>query len=535
VPKSESRLAESLAEVVQLGLQTDRRIEARQKIKSIEELATISAKLRSEGHGVVMCHGVFDLLHMGHVRHLEEARRHGTRLIVTITPDRFVNKGPGRPVFNEGMRAEMLAALACVDWVGVNTSPTAEFPLQHIKPKVYAKGSDYVDASNDVTGKIVAEHQVVLRHGGSIVFTSDVTTFSSTELINRYFNPFNPVVRSFLDVLRQNGERETVLELIERAASMRVLIVGDTILDEYRYVQPMSKTPKENLIATLYQSREIFAGGVIATANHVAGICGHVDVLSILGAENDGLDLIRSSLKSNVNLDLLTKDKGPTTLKCRYIDPTQMRKLFEVYYMDDAPVARPLEDKLNEKIAKIGADYDAVIVNDFGHGMIAPSTIEALARSTKFLAVNTQTNSANFGYNLISKYPRADYICIDGPEARLSAGDKYGQMEDIVTERIVKMLHCPRIIVTQGQYGCIAYTDDEPVCQVPAFADKVVDTVGAGDAFLAITAPLVAARGAMRHVAFVGNIAGALKVNIVGHRQSVEKPSLVKAINALLK
>src|SRR6185437_13444173 len=102
-------------------------------------------------------------------------------------------------------------------------------------------------------------------------------------------------------------------------------------------------------------------------------------------------------------------------------------------------------------------------------------------------------------YNLISKYPRADYICIDGPEARLAVGDKYGQMENIVTERIVKMLHCPRIVVTQGQYGCIAYTDAEPVCQVPAFADKVVDTVGAGDAFLAITAPLVAAGGAMRH------------------------------------
>lgn len=507
---------------------------ARHKIKTVDEIGEIAKGLRAEGHVVVMAHGVFDLLHMGHVRHLEEARRHGTKLIVTVTPDRFVNKGPGRPVFHEAMRAEMLAALACVDWVAVNISPTAETALEKVRPQIYVKGSDYADTSQDVTGKIVAERNVVEKHGGRIVFTDDMT-LSSTELINRYLNPFNPTVRAFLDAMRENGEKDTILELIERVSRLRVLIVGDTILDEYRYVLPMSKTPKENLIATLYQSHEVFAGGAVATANHVASICREVEVLSVLGAGNDGHDLVRSSVKPNVSLNLLSKDKGPSTLKCRYIDPANMRKLFEVYHMDDSPISEKLQRALNEKIAKLAGDYDAVIVNDFGHGMIMPSTIDALAHHAKFLAINTQTNSANFGYNLISKYPRASYVCIDGPEARLSAGDKHSSMEDVIANRIVKLLHCPKIIVTQGQYGCIAYSNDEPVCQVPAFADKVVDTVGAGDAFLAITAPLIACGGAMRHVAFVGNVAGALKVNIIGHRQAIDKPSLIKAVTALLK
>lgn len=507
---------------------------ARYKIKTIDEIGEISKRLRAEGHVVVMAHGVFDLLHMGHVRHLEEARRNGTKLVVTVTPDRFVNKGPGRPVFHEAMRAEMLAALACVDWVAVNINPTAEAALAKIRPNIYVKGSDYADHSQDVTGKIVAERNIVEKHGGRIVFTDDMT-LSSTELINRYLNPFNPAVRAFLDAVRENSEKDIILELIERASRLRVLIVGDTILDEYRYVSPMSKTPKENLIATLYQSHEVFAGGAIATANHVASICREVEVLSVLGADNNGLDLIRASVKPNVSLSLVSKDKGPSTLKCRYIDSSTMRKLFEVYHMDDSPISEKLQRSLNERVAKLAGEYDAVIVNDFGHGMIMPSTIDALSRSTKFLAINTQTNSANFGYNLISKYPRADYVCIDGPEARLAAGDKHGLMEDIVTNRIVKLLHCPKIIVTQGQHGCVAYSNDEPICQVPAFADKVVDTVGAGDAFLAITAPLIASGGAMRHVAFVGNVAGALKVNIIGHRQAIDKPSLIKAVTALLK
>ena len=92
---------------------------ARNKIRSIAELGEIAARVKSEGRKVVLCHGVFDLLHMGHVRHLEEARSHGDILIVTITADAYVNKGPGKPVFSAALRAEMLAALSCVDFVDI--------------------------------------------------------------------------------------------------------------------------------------------------------------------------------------------------------------------------------------------------------------------------------------------------------------------------------------------------------------------------------------------------------------------------------
>ena len=507
---------------------------AREKIKTLEELAEVAARLRANGETIGLAHGVFDLLHMGHVRHLEEVRRHTSRLIVSVTPDRFVNKGPGRPVFNEVMRAEMLAALGCVDWVAINVAPTAEPAIEAIKPHVYAKGTDYADASQDVTGKITAERNVVERYGGRILFTDGVT-FSSSELINRYFNPFNPAVRAFLDTMRKNDERDSVINLIEQASKLRVLIVGDAIIDEYRYVLPMSKTPKENLIATLYQSRELFAGGAIATANHVAGICDSVDVVTMLGAEDDYEQQLRSSIKPNVNLHLMRRDKGPSTLKVRFVDPGQMRKLFEVYHMDDTPIPESLQGEFNSTIRRLAPDYDLVIVNDFGHGLIHGSSIETLTNSSRFMALNTQTNSANFGYNLVSKYKSADYICIDGPEARLSVGDKYRSIEHVITEAVPQIISCPKIIVTQGQYGCIAYSREEPTCQVPAFADKAVDTVGAGDAFLAMTAPLVADGGTMRHVAFIGNVAGALKVNIVGHRESIEKASLIKAVTALLK
>lgn len=503
------------------------------KIKSLAEAGEIAARARAAGETVVLAHGCFDLLHMGHVRHLQEARAHGSVLIVTITPDRFVNKGPNRPVFTEILRMEMLASLSFVDCVAINAGPTAEPAIETIQPNVYVKGMEYADSAQDVTGKIVDERRLVERFGGTIAFTEDIT-FSSTELINRFFNPYHPELRGFLDGMRVNGELNEIRSLIESIADLRVLVVGDTILDEYRYVRPMSKTPKENLIATLHQSDELFAGGVLATANHVASLCRSVEVLTILGGDGYG-DFIATHLKPNVRLRALTCDGIPTTRKCRYIDQTSMRKLFEVYHMDDTPIAEPLEGELAALLDDIAKDFDLVIVNDFGHGMLTESLVRALTGRARFLAVNTQTNSANFGYNLITKYPRADYICIDAAEARLAARDKFSPVETLIHDHLVSAVRCPRIVVTQGAHGCVGFAEGEPPCEVPAFADRVVDTVGAGDAFLAVTAPLMAVGGKLHHVAFVGNVAGALKVGIVGHRTSIDKASLMKSIVTLLR
>ena len=180
-------------------------------------------------------------------------------------------------------------------------------------------------------------------------------------------------------------------------------------------------------------------------------------------------------------------------------------------------------------------DYDVVIATDFGHGLIAPSSIEALTTHARFLAVNTQSNSANLGYNLITRYPRADYVCIDAPEARLAVGDRISDLGDIARRLIEDQGRLLEDHRHPGQARLRDLRARSVVHTIPAFAKNVVDTVGAGDAFLAVTAPLVAAGGAMHQVGFIGNVVGALKVEIVGHRRSIDKPSLIKAITGLLK
>jgi sugar/nucleoside kinase (ribokinase family) len=176
-----------------------------------------------------------------------------------------------------------------------------------------------------------------------------------------------------------------------------------------------------------------------------------------------------------------------------------------------------------------------VIVNDFGHGLLRTDTLALLAEKSRFLGVNAQSNSANLGYNLITRYPRADYLCIDTAEAHLAVGDKHVDLTEIVQERLPKAVNCPRVIVTRGKYGCLTRETDGSTAGVPALTSTIVDTVGAGDAFFAVTAPMVAGGAKMSDIGFIGNAAGALKVGIVGHRAAVEKPALVKFVTSLLK
>ncbi len=155
------------------------------KILKIEELAERIKALKSEGKKIVHCHGCFDPMHPGHIKYFQAAKKMGDVLIVTVTPDIYMDKGPGRPVFNENLRAESIAALECVDFVVINQWPTACETLRLLRPDIYVKGQEFENLE-DKTGKIQKENAVIREIGAEIKFTHEIV-FSSTELINKYF------------------------------------------------------------------------------------------------------------------------------------------------------------------------------------------------------------------------------------------------------------------------------------------------------------------------------------------------------------
>ena len=503
------------------------------KIRTLDELTDIIPVLKKGGKTVVQCHGVFDLLHLGHIRHFEAAKREGDILVVTLTKDIYVAKGPGRPVFNEQLRAESIAALESVDYVAVNQWPTAIETINKLKPDIYAKGSDYVDEKEDLTGKIQHEIDAVRDVGGRVHFTNEIT-FSSTKLINHNFDVLPEEARRFLREFRGKYSSREIINRLKALKKMRVLVIGDTIIDEYHYCTPLGKSPKEIIIPAQFLSAETFAGGVLAIANHLAGFSNHVEVLTGLGTQNSYEEFILAHLKPSVKAKFFYRPDAPTIVKRRFVETTLLRKLFEVYLMDGNTQPETLNQEIRQHLESNLGDYDLVVVGDYGHGFLQPAIIDTLCEKARFLAVNAQTNSANIGFNLITKYPRADYVCIDEPEIRLATHDNIGPVEDLLSG-IARELHCHQAVVTRGYRGSLVHTNDGDYVTVPAFSREVLDSVGAGDAYLAITSLCVAAGFPGDLVGFIGNTAGALAIRIIGNKTSIEPVALSKYITTLLK
>lgn len=157
---------------------------ARNKVRALPVLAEIVQLRKAQGATVGLCHGCFDILHAGHLRHFEAAAALVDILIVTVTPDRLVNKGPNRPVFPEGQRAELIAGLAVVDWVGINEWPSAVETIRLLKPNAFIKGEEYETRAMQVNPNFVAESRVIEEIGGKVIYTR-VMTLSSTIAFNR--------------------------------------------------------------------------------------------------------------------------------------------------------------------------------------------------------------------------------------------------------------------------------------------------------------------------------------------------------------
>jgi rfaE bifunctional protein nucleotidyltransferase chain/domain len=155
------------------------------KIFDVELVADKIRVHKAQGKKIVYCHGCFDLMHPGHIKYFQASKKMGDILIVTITPDQYIDKGPGRPVFNQNLRAESIAALECVDFVAVNKWPTAEESLRLLRPHIYVKGQEFQNLE-DKTGKIQKEYSVVKEIGAEMRFTQEIV-FSSTDLLHKYF------------------------------------------------------------------------------------------------------------------------------------------------------------------------------------------------------------------------------------------------------------------------------------------------------------------------------------------------------------
>lgn len=503
------------------------------KILHLEDLVEKVKELQRKKSVVVQSHGVFDFIHPGIIEHLKSAKNKGDVLVVTVIKDNDVRKGPGRPVFQEKMRAENVASLEFVDYVCLVDDGVPFECVKRIEPNLFAKGQAFKKRFEKINKKIYKEEKE-LYFGKSEICETKGFSFSSSEIINNFLYIYSEETREYLEVFSKKYNFDYIAEKLNELRNNKVFLIGDGIIDEYHYVKSLGRSSKANLLVNKYLTHEVFAGGAFAIANHLAGICGEVKLVSLLGNEDKRDAFILNNIKPNVSHKFFYRDDGPTVIKKRYIDQYLNQKLFEVNYLNDIFVNDGLEEEICEYLEREIEKYDLVLISDFGHGFITKKMFDVIRRKAKIFGVNSQTNGANIGYNLITKYKNANYVCVDEVEIRLAAQEKYANVDEII-RKISDDLKMDYLLVTLGKKGSIGINRKRETTRTPIFSSKVIDTVGAGDAFFAYTAPCFAHGFSLDVVSFIGNAVGALAVQIVGNKKPVEKHELLNFIHAILK
>lgn len=495
----------------------------------------IRPKLKKEGKTIALCHGVFDLIHPGHIIHLQQAKQMADILVVSITAAEFVRKGPGRPYFNDEMRLKVLEAIECVDYVMTSEGYTVDDIVESVEPDLYIKGEEYAKESEDITGKMTAERELVELHGGKVAYTTG-EVFSSTKLINTALSGLPEDVVRYMEGFITKYSMEDIKKYAERAEKLKVLVVGDVIIDKYTYCIVHGLMSKDTGYSSGLEYSEQYLGGAAAVARHLSSFSENVTLVSIIGNE-EGIRLqFLDEIADKMRLKLTYSMSFPTIVKHRYLTRDAKREEYrKLFSINNIPETASYEQTARQEFLKGLSEKldeaDAVFLCDFGHGLIDEETKNLIQEKAKYLILNCQTNSTNYGMNIITKYSRADAFTLDQKELRL-AYPAYAADENAALQKISAHLNADGWL-TRGSEGARGIESGR-VHDCPAFTLTVKDTVGAGDAFYS-AAGLYAAAGAPAELCtFIGNIAGALGANIVGNKEAIEKVNVLKYAATLL-
>ncbi len=503
------------------------------KIYYFDDLVEKVKQLKKKGKTVVQSHGVYDVIHPGVIQHLTMAKKQGDILVVTIIKDKDVRRGPGRPIFNEKLRLENVASLQQVDYVALVNDEVPFESIRLIKPSIFAKGKAFKDRDQAVHGKIFEEERE-LNFGKIKIFETEGFSFNSQQLINNFLEIYPEDTKKFLKDFAGQHSFKSIMGQLNKLKGLKVLLVGDGIIDEYHYCDTLGKSAKNPIIVNKYLTHEVFAGGVFAIANHLSSLCDNIQLVTLLGRQDSREKFVSTNLRKNIKTKYFYREDAPTIVKKRYVSNHSNQKLFEVNYINDDYIQGEKEEEVIDYLKAECAKYDIVLISDFGHGFISEKVIKTVRTYSRKFAVNTQTNAANAGYNLITRYRKPYFVCLDESELRLAAQEKHKNIEEIAA-KMRALIEAQHLIVTLGRKGSFGVDFKGRINRTPIFSTKVVDTIGAGDAFFAYTAPCFAMGMPLDLASFIGNAVGALAVQIIGNKKPVEKYEVMEFAHNLLR
>ena len=495
----------------------------KKKILDINNLAKKIKIYKKRRKKIVLSHGSFDLIHPGHIDHLRKAKSFGDILIVTITSDKFINKKIQGSYYNQNQRAFFLSNLEIVDFVSIINEPSAIQALNIIKPDLYCKGEEY--KKSDTVGNLEKEKKILKKNKIKIKLIGK-QIFSSSEIISKNFEKIDDEIK--IKISKNKIKKSNLTDSLEKIKTKRILVIGEIIFDKYTNVSMMGVSPKASTLSCSIIKSNYMPGGALATYKFLKQFTNRVDIFSIVNSNLRNLNL---DLKKTKNL--IYSNEYPKLIKERIVEKDKsgnLKKILTLNHFNSSSINKNLEIKLLNIIKKKISNYDLVILQDFGHGLVTKKIFEMIKIKSKILSVNVQTNSLNYGFNVIgNKVNKSDYFSLDRKELELFSAD-----QDMDIEASLKKLKTK----LNAKVGFLTCGDDfslglkkNKIFKIKTLGVSAKDTMGAGDIFHAMSSIMSLVQNNLYLSLLISQIAGAIAVKIEGNSDFPKKNQIINSFN----
>jgi rfaE bifunctional protein kinase chain/domain/rfaE bifunctional protein nucleotidyltransferase chain/domain len=478
---------------------------------------------------VIMCHGTFDIVHPGHIRHLMFAKSKANFLIVSLTADKHIKKGNLRPYVPQEMRAYNLAALQFVDYVIIDENETPLENIQKLKPDYFAKGYEY--GGKIPIHKTQEEINVIKQYGGEILFTPGDIVYSSSEIIKKN----RPILSLEKLLFLMNAEGISFDDLrnsLKKISKLKAHIVGDTIVDSYTRCSMIGGMTKTPTMSVKFENKTDYLGGAGIVAKHIKAAGADVVFSTVIGIDAYA-DFVKSELKkAKIKANLVVDKNRPTTNKNAIVVADY--RLLKVDTLDNTGITGNILESLSKKIKN--TDSDILIFSDFRHGIFNQNTIPILSSSIPIKQFKVADSQVASRWGNICEFQKFDLITPNEREARFALGDQDSVIRPLAYE-LKKKSRCKTLILKCGDKGIITYRslserNPRAFFNIDSFVDRLVDPVGAGDALLAYSSLVLKATDNDVIASIVGNIAAGLECEQDGNHP-ISAQEVIKKIDYL--
>ena len=476
----------------------------------------------------VLAYGHFTTIHTGHIRYLNYAKRIGSKLIIALLADELV-RGLNKYSFSQKERADSLSLLSIADFIFMMREENLEDVIEILKPQTIVFGKEFENTKDQeiLNGikKQISNKAKVEFHAGEIHYASaDLLNTSESELSKKRKIAF------LKQCIKENISSKSLLESMKSWENSHLLVVGDTIVDQYAACEPIGLSAEAPVVVVKELKKKDFIGGAAIVASHISALGAKCTFLSVTGDDHLANKIDQELHEKGINAMLIKDKSRPTTFKKRYVVENQ--KLFRVSRLEDHKLDKEKEDLIIKKLREYAPKVDGIVVSDFVYGVITENIlkeINLLSKKYSLMIFGDLQCSSQFGD--VTNFKNFSLLCPNEKETRIALKDTESGLEKL-SQKLIEITKTKHLIMKLGAEGFIAYESTKKNIKThsfPALSVNPLDVAGAGDSLLAVMATGLSSKQSMLLSSALACCMASIAVETMGN-EPISKEKLISKI-----